>query len=111
MFDKDETKKSQIIKPKKKKKKRQQTQNILHETSSNETQTSTDTNTEKTEQTNTTKTMYVNSQSVNLRQKADKTSQVIKSLTLNTKVTVLSSTNGWAYVDVMEQKDMLQKIY
>ena len=67
------------------------------ETSSNETQTSTDTN---TEQTNTTKTMYVNSQSVNLRQKADKTSQVIKSLTLNTKVTVLSSTNGWAYVDV-----------
>ena len=70
------------------------------ETSSNETQTSTDTNTEKKEQTNTTKTMYVNSQSVNLRQKADKTSQVIKSLTLNTKVTVLSSTNGWAYVDV-----------
>lgn len=67
------------------------------ETSSNETQTSTDIN---TEQTNTTKTMYVNSQSVNLRQKADKTSQVIKSLTLNTKVTVLSSTNGWAYVDV-----------
>ena len=67
------------------------------ETSSNETQTSTDTN---TEQTNTTKTMYVNSQSVNLRQKADKTSQVIKSLTLNTKVTVISSTNGWAYVDV-----------
>ena len=67
------------------------------ETSSNETQTSTDTN---TEQTNTIKTMYVNSQSVNLRQKADKTSQVIKSLTLNTKVTVLSSTNGWAYVDV-----------
>ena len=43
--------------------------------------------------------MYVNSQSVNLRQKADKTSQVIKTLTLNTKVTVLSSTNGWAYVD------------
>ena len=70
------------------------------ETSTNETQASTDTNTEKTEQTNTTKTMYVNSQSVNLRQKADKTSQVIKSLTLNTKVTVLSSTNGWAYVDV-----------
>ena len=70
------------------------------ETSTNETQASTDTNTEKTEQTNTTKTMYVNSQSVNLRQKADKTSQVIKSLTLNTKVTVISSTNGWAYVDV-----------
>lgn len=66
----------------------------------NTAQTSTDTNTEKIEQANATKTMYVNSQSVNLRQKADKTSQVIKSLTLNTKVTVLSSTNGWAYVDV-----------
>ena len=64
----------------------------------NETQTSTETT--KTQETSTTKTMYVNSQSVNLRQKADKTSQVIKSLTLNTKVTVLSSTNGWAYVDV-----------
>ena len=64
----------------------------------NETQTSTETT--KTQETSTTKTMYVNSQSVNLRQKADKTSQVIKALTLNTKVTVLSSTNGWAYVDV-----------
>lgn len=64
----------------------------------NETQTSTETT--KTQETSTTKTMYVNSQSVNLRQKADKTSQVIKSLTLNTKVTVISSTNGWAYVDV-----------
>ena len=64
----------------------------------NETQTSTETT--KTQETSTTKTMYVNSQSVNLRQKADKTSQVIKSLTINTKVTVLSSTNGWAYVDV-----------
>ena len=64
----------------------------------NETQPSTET--AKKQETNTTKTMYVNSQSVNLRQKADKTSQIIKSLTLNTKVTVLSSTNGWAYVDV-----------
>lgn len=74
--------------------------NSTLENTTSQAQTSTDTNTEKTEQANTTKTMYVNSQSVNLRQKADKTSQVIKSLTLNTKVTVLSSTNGWAYVDV-----------
>lgn len=64
----------------------------------NETQPSTET--AKKQETNATKTMYVNSQSVNLRQKADKTSQIIKSLTLSTKVTVLSSTNGWAYVDV-----------
>ncbi len=70
-----------------------------NENSTEETQTSTET-TKSQEETNTTKTMYVNSQSVNLRQKADKTSQVIKSLTQNTKVTVLSSTNGWAYVDV-----------
>lgn len=70
-----------------------------NENSAEETQTSTET-TKSQEETNTTKTMYVNSQSVNLRQKADKTSQVIKSLTQNTKVTVLSSTNGWAYVDV-----------
>ena len=68
------------------------------ENTTNTTQTSTETT--KTEQTSTTKTMYINSQSVNLRQKADKTSQVIKSLTLNTKVTVISSANGWAYVDV-----------
>lgn len=49
---------------------------------------------------NTTKTMYVNSQTVNLRQKADKTSQLIKQLTINTQVTVISSDNGWAYVDI-----------
>lgn len=49
---------------------------------------------------NTTKTMYVNSQTINVRQKADKTSQVIKQLTVNTQVTVLSTENGWSYVDI-----------
>ena len=44
--------------------------------------------------------MYVNTQTANLRQKADKTSQVIKQLSQNTKVTVMSTDNGWAYVDV-----------
>lgn len=53
-----------------------------------------------TQVTNTTKTMYVNSQSINVREKASKTSQVIKQLTINNKVTVLSSENGWAYVDI-----------
>lgn len=48
----------------------------------------------------TTKTMYVNSQTINVRQKADKTSQVIKQLTINTEVTVISTDNGWAYVDI-----------
>jgi len=50
--------------------------------------------------TNTSKTMYVNSQTINVRQKADKTSKVIKQLSVNTQVTVLSTSNGWAYVDV-----------
>lgn len=54
----------------------------------------------ETENVTTTKTMYVNVQIVNVRQKADKTSEVIKKLAINTQVTVLSSENGWAYVDV-----------
>lgn len=49
---------------------------------------------------NITKTMYVNSQTINVRQKADKTSQVIKQLSINTEVTVISTDNGWAYVDI-----------
>lgn len=48
----------------------------------------------------TTKTMYVNSQTINVRQKPDKTSQVIKQLSINTEVKVLSTDNGWAYVDI-----------
>ena len=46
------------------------------------------------------KTMYVNSQTINVRQKADKTSQVIKQLAINTQVTVISTNNGWAYADI-----------
>ncbi len=49
---------------------------------------------------NKTKIMYVNSQTTNLRQKADKTSQIIKQISINTQVTVISTENGWAYVDV-----------
>lgn len=49
---------------------------------------------------NTTKIMYVNSQTINVREKADKTSQVIKQLTINTQVTVISTENGWSYVDI-----------
>ena len=65
------------------------------------TQTAAETNTTQTNTAqNQTKTMYVNVQTANLRQKADKTSQVVKQLTQNTKVTVTSSENGWAYVDV-----------
>lgn len=58
----------------------------------------------KTQTTNTKKTMYINAQTVNVRQKADKTSKVIKQLAVNTQVTVLSSSNGWAYVDISGTK-------
>jgi len=50
------------------------------------------------------KTMYVNSSKVNLREKADKTSTVLKEITLNTQVSVLSTSNGWAYVEVNGKK-------
>lgn len=50
--------------------------------------------------TNTTKIMYVNSQTVNVRQQADKTSNVIKQLSINCQVTVLSTENGWANIEV-----------
>lgn len=60
----------------------------------------TENNTTNTTTEQQTKTMYVNSQTVNLREKADKTSQALKQLTINTKVTVMSTENGWSYVDV-----------
>lgn len=44
--------------------------------------------------------MYVNSQTVNLREKADKTSKVISQLEINTEVNVISKENGWCYVEV-----------
>ena len=77
------------------------------------TNTTESTNTEQTSTQNqtqqTNKTMYVNVQSANLRKKADKTSQVLKTLTQNTKVTVTSSENGWAYVDVNGTKGYISE--
>ena len=66
----------------------------------NEETTSTENNSTNTTTEQQIKTMYVNSQTVNLREKADKTSQALKQLTINTKVTVMSTENGWSYVDV-----------
>ena len=72
-----------------------------NETTNNQPENTTNNNeTTNKQQENTTKTMYVNSQTINVRQKADKTSQVIKQLSINTKVTVISTDNGWAYVDI-----------
>ena len=76
------------------------TENTTNETTEQPTTEQTTQQPETTQQTNNTKTMYVNTQTANLRQKADKTSQVIKQLSQSTKVTVMSTDNGWAYVDV-----------
>ena len=76
------------------------TENTTNETTEQPTTEQTTQQPETIQQANTTKTMYVNTQTANLRQKADKTSQVIKQLSQNTKVTVMSTDNGWAYVDV-----------
>lgn len=56
--------------------------------------------TENTQQVQKTKKMYVNTQTVNLRAEASKTSQTVKQLALNTEVTVMTTANGWAYVEV-----------
>ena len=66
-------------------------------TSNTETQT-----TEPTEESIVpqTKTMYVNSQSVNVRSEASQSSEVIMSATLNTEVTVIEEQNGWSRVIV-----------
>lgn len=58
------------------------------------------TTTTATNPTNTSKTMYTNSQTVNVREKADKTSNVIKQLPINSKVTVVSTEKGWAYIEI-----------
>ena len=69
-----------------------------NETTNNETTNNKETSNNQPE--NTTKKMYVNSQTINVRQKADKTSQAIKQLSINTEVTVISTENGWSYVDI-----------
>lgn len=56
--------------------------------------------TANTQSTQETKKMYVNTQTVNVRAEASKTSQTVKQLALNTEVTVMSTANGWAYVEV-----------
>ena len=45
-----------------------------------------------------TKTMYVNSQTVNVRSAASQEASVVTQLSINTQVTVISEQNGWAEV-------------
>lgn len=46
------------------------------------------------------KTMYVNSQTINVRQEPNTTSKLIKQLSINQEVTVVSSENGWYKVEI-----------
>lgn len=50
------------------------------------------------------KTMYVNSQTINLREVANTTSKVIAQLSKNTEVKVISTENGWHYVETNGKK-------
>ncbi len=47
-----------------------------------------------------TKTMYVNSESVNVRSSADRSAEVITSLVMNDQVEVIGEENGWSKVNV-----------
>lgn len=46
------------------------------------------------------KTLYVNGTSVNLRKEASTSSEVVKTLTLNTSVDIYAESNGWSKVKV-----------
>ena len=48
--------------------------------------------------------MYVNTQTVNLRESADKTAKIVTQLEINKEVNVLSKENGWSYVEVDGKK-------
>lgn len=59
---------------------------------------------EKKEETPKTKTMYINSETVNVRKEPNTSSEVVKQLTLNAKVIVVSTENGWACVEINGEK-------
>ena len=48
----------------------------------------------------TSKTMYINTETVNLRSSADRTSTIVVQLAINTKVEVVSEKNGWSKISV-----------
>lgn len=88
-----------------------QEENAVENTGVNNTQeqnTNTQNNTTSTPQTTTTnpntvsdkKIGYINSESVNFRKKADKASDVIDVLEINTQVNILSEEKGWYKVEV-----------
>ena len=58
---------------------------------------------EKDEVISTKKIGYINAENVNFRKSADKTSEIIDALTLNTEVEILSEENGWYKISVNSQ--------
>lgn len=78
------------------------TTEVKQETSNNNESKNTTTN-------NTTKTMYINSQTVNLRESANTTSKIITQLSMNTEVKVISIENGWSYVEVNGKKGYISE--
>ena len=50
------------------------------------------------------KTMYINSETVNVRKEPNTSSKIVKQLTINTKVIVVSTENGWACVEINGEK-------
>lgn len=64
---------------------------------------------ENTKKSQKTKKMYVNSQTVNVREQANKSSKAIKQISLNTEVTVISTENGWAYVEINGTKGYISE--
>ena len=75
-------------------------QNVQQQEQSNvqETQQVQNTQTETVKQTS--KTMYINTETVNLRSSSDRTSTIVVQLAINTKVEVVSEENGWSKVSV-----------
>lgn len=75
-------------------------QNVQQQEQSNvqETQQVQNAPTETVKQTS--KTMYINTETVNLRSSADRTSTIVVQLAINTKVEVVSEENGWSKVSV-----------
>lgn len=69
----------------------------------NETETQTQEQKPEENKEQVTKTMYVNSQTVNVRKKADKTAELLTQLSLNTAVEVISEENGWSEIKVNGQ--------
>jgi len=52
----------------------------------------------------TAKTMYVNSQKINVRKQPSTSAEVVKQLSLNAKVSVLSTENGWSCIEIDGEK-------